>query len=181
MILYVGNDGIIKDIQPIGTEGKDGSGEIEFFSTTSIVFSGYLGDEYSFNNSTIGVENTNNFIGGIYDFDAKIVTFAFSSDGSQESDARANTAEVLSNDSFFLGGRAEPFESTIHSIEVEGSEESAVGIVFSIDSDSDDISDFQKARAVVNSRKTLNQAEAARIRELMIEEQKKVSEQGVGI
>ena len=49
------------------------------------------------------------------------------------------------------------------------------------ETEDDTLSDFQKARAVVNSRKTLNQAEAARIRELMIEEQKKVSEQGVGI
>ena len=49
------------------------------------------------------------------------------------------------------------------------------------ETEDDTLSDFQKARAVVNSRKTLNPAEAARIRELMIEEQKKVSEQGVGI
>ena len=141
VIIYVDSIGIIKDIDPIGTDGRDGSGEMDLFSTSSIVFSGYTGTAYDYNQSTIGEEDRRNFFGGVYDLDAKVVTFGFSSQGSSESDARANTAAVLSNDSFFLGGRVMPFESVMNGLSSPGHEKTAVGVYFSRDTDFDQILD----------------------------------------
>ena len=139
VIMKVDNLGLIQDIHPIGTGSKDGSGEMKLFSTTSVIFSGYTGGAYDFNQSTIGEENQNNFFGGIYDLEANVVTFAFSSEGSSSSDARANTVAVVSNESFYIGGRAMPFESEINGTSIHGSERTGVGIRFSKDSDFDQI------------------------------------------
>ena len=141
VILKVNNLGIINSLFTIGSNDTDGAGEFDILSDSELVITGFIGTNYSLNHIDMGTEERNNFFVSIYNLTTDEVVFAFVSDGSEQTNARANAVAKVSENVFVVAGRLNPFHTTILNNSFPGSIKTGISVLFEIDSDSDGLVD----------------------------------------
>ena len=142
-ILLFGVDtaGAIQTIIPIGTNATDGAGELEIIDSTTFLLSGFIGTNYATNDLSIGTENCSNFFFALFDLTANQVRFAFASEGSSQTDGRANAVSKVNSTLFYIGGRVKPYQTSIENQTFTGTLSTGLRIMFEIDDDGDGVSD----------------------------------------